>query len=142
MQPKLIATLVFASLVGLPLSAAAADKGGGIGPGAGDKAGAGAVPSDSAPKAGGMRSEAPKGPGGTLPESKGDLPAPKGAGALNFNRLDRNNDGFISSDEAKGSDVNAARFKELDKDGDGKISREEAGGQMPGTPGGVSGTKR
>jgi hypothetical protein len=31
MQPKLIATLVFAALVGLPLGAAAADKGGGPG---------------------------------------------------------------------------------------------------------------
>jgi hypothetical protein len=134
MQPKLIATLVFAALVGLPLGAAAADKGGGpsAAPGKSD------VP--TSPPAG-MKSDAPRA-GGSPSELKADQPAPKGAGALNFNRLDRNNDGFISADEAKSGDLTGDRFKELDKDGDGKISREEAGGQMPGTPGGLSGTKK
>jgi EF hand domain-containing protein len=143
MRPKLITTLVFAALVGLPLSAAAADKSGGPGISGGSPGKAADMPRErgSSP---GMGAEAPKGPGatGAEPETKADRGTPKGTGAMNFNRLDRNNDGFISADEAKGGDMNAARFKELDKDGDGRISREEAGGQLPGTPGGVSDTKR
>ena len=42
-----------------------------------------------------------------------------------FQRLDRNNDGFVSRDEAKDASELQGRFVELDKDNDGKISRAE-----------------
>lgn len=132
MQPKLLTAFVLAALASMPLGAAAADKGGG-----GGHSGPGMSDSPS-----GMRSEAPKAPGGSAPATKADQSAPKGEGAFNFNRLDQNRDGVISSEEAKAGNLSASRIKELDKDGDGKISREEAGGQLPGTPGGVSDTKR
>ena len=42
-----------------------------------------------------------------------------------FNKLDKNNDGYISMQEAKGNPTLAKKFKEADKDGDGKLSRTE-----------------
>jgi Ca2+-binding EF-hand superfamily protein len=41
-----------------------------------------------------------------------------------FKSLDKNNDGFISKEEAKGS-AHEADFAKLDKNGDGKLSRAE-----------------
>jgi hypothetical protein len=41
-----------------------------------------------------------------------------------FKALDKNNDGFISREEAKGS-PHEKEFDKLDKNGDGKLSREE-----------------
>jgi hypothetical protein len=41
-----------------------------------------------------------------------------------FKALDKNNDGFISREEAKGS-PHEKDFDKLDKNGDGKLSREE-----------------
>lgn len=46
-----------------------------------------------------------------------------GAEAM-FVSMDKNNDGFISKEEATGT-PHAAQFATLDKDGDGKLSREE-----------------
>src|SRR5688500_2192408 len=46
-----------------------------------------------------------------------------GAEAM-FVSMDKNGDGFISKDEAKGS-PHAAEFASLDKNGDGKLSRDE-----------------
>lgn len=48
-----------------------------------------------------------------------------GRSAALFDRLDRNNDGFISRDEAKDATELQGRFAELDKDNDGKISASE-----------------
>ena len=46
------------------------------------------------------------------------------AGAAGFSALDRNNDGYISREEAR--DVTwTNRFSELDKDNDGRISQSE-----------------
>ena len=42
-----------------------------------------------------------------------------------FERLDRNNDGFVTRDEARDATELQGRFAELDKDNDGKISRAE-----------------
>ena len=41
-----------------------------------------------------------------------------------FKSMDKNGDGFISKDEAKGT-PHAADFASLDKNGDGKLSPEE-----------------
>jgi hypothetical protein len=40
-------------------------------------------------------------------------------------RLDRNNDGFVTRDEARDATELQGRFAELDKDNDGKISAAE-----------------
>ena len=42
-----------------------------------------------------------------------------------FGRLDRNNDGFVTRDEAKDATELQGRFAELDKNNDGKISEAE-----------------
>ena len=41
-----------------------------------------------------------------------------------FDALDKNNDGYISKEEAKGT-PHDKDFAKLDKNGDGKLSREE-----------------
>ena len=46
-----------------------------------------------------------------------------GASAM-FTSMDKNGDGFISKDEAKGT-PHAADFASLDKNGDGKLSKDE-----------------
>ena len=46
-------------------------------------------------------------------------------GAEAFQELDKNKDGFLSKEEAKGS-AYEKDFDKLDRDGDGKLSREEA----------------
>ncbi len=43
----------------------------------------------------------------------------------NFDRLDRNGDGYISRDEAKDAAELQTRFSELDRNNDDKLSREE-----------------
>ena len=45
-----------------------------------------------------------------------------------FERLDRNDDGFVTRDEARDATELQGRFAELDKDNDGKISRSEMRG--------------
>jgi len=47
-----------------------------------------------------------------------------GGAAAMFKSMDKNGDGFISKDEAKGT-PHAADFASLDKNGDGKLSPEE-----------------
>ena len=47
-----------------------------------------------------------------------------GGAAAMFKSMDKNGDGFISKDEAKGT-PHAADFASLDKNGDGKLSAEE-----------------
>jgi hypothetical protein len=42
-------------------------------------------------------------------------------------QLDRDNDGYVSREEAKTSSEVSRRFKDLDKDGDGKLSTKELG---------------
>ena len=50
-----------------------------------------------------------------------------GGAAAMFKSMDKNGDGFISKDEAKGT-PHAADFASLDKNGDGKLSPEEHAG--------------
>src|SRR5688500_12756799 len=63
-----------------------------------------------------------------------------GAEAM-FKSLDKNGDGYISKDEAKGT-PHEKDFARLDKNGDGKLSREEhaaaPGHKGPGTGGSSS----
>jgi hypothetical protein len=47
-----------------------------------------------------------------------------GATAGGFSAMDRNNDGYISRDEAREATWNS-RFSELDKDNDGRLSQSE-----------------
>jgi hypothetical protein len=47
-----------------------------------------------------------------------------GATAGGFAAMDRNNDGYISRDEARAAPWNT-RFSELDKDNDGRVSQSE-----------------
>ena len=42
-----------------------------------------------------------------------------------FNKLDKDNDGYLSRSEAAGNPNLAKKFKEADKNGDGKLSRTE-----------------
>jgi len=42
-----------------------------------------------------------------------------------FNKLDRNNDGYLSRAEAAKNPYLAKNFKQADKNGDGKLSRTE-----------------
>ena len=42
-----------------------------------------------------------------------------------FNKLDKNNDGYLSRSEAAANPTLAKKFKEADKNGDGKLSRTE-----------------
>ena len=66
---------------------------------------------------GSSSSSSSSGGGGTSASSSSD-PAPM------FKQLDKNQDGFISREEAQGSPHEQA-FSELDKNGDGKLSAEE-----------------
>jgi EF hand domain-containing protein len=43
----------------------------------------------------------------------------------NFDRLDKNHDGYVSRDEAKDAAELNTRFSELDRNNDGKLSRDE-----------------
>jgi hypothetical protein len=66
--------------------------------------------------------------GGRGPQPKDTNPASPGAGATaatgGFSAIDRNNDGYISRDEAR--DVPwSNRFSEMDKDNDGRLSLGE-----------------
>jgi hypothetical protein len=60
-----------------------------------------------------------------------------GAEAM-FKSMDKNGDGFISKDEAKGS-PHEAEFAALDKNGDGKLSRSEHAASPGHATGGKSG---
>jgi EF hand len=78
-------------------------------------------------------------------------PSAAGASAGGFSAMDRNNDGYISRDEARDATWNS-RFSELDKDNDGRLSQSEhdamhgaAGAtsrdaQSPSTTGGMGGS--
>jgi Ca2+-binding EF-hand superfamily protein len=53
------------------------------------------------------------------------LAADKAKSDPGFNKLDANNDGYITRSEAAKNSYLAKRFKEADKNGDGKLSRTE-----------------
>jgi hypothetical protein len=59
-------------------------------------------------------------------DAKDSNPAAPAAGATagGFSAMDRNNDGYISRDEARDATWNS-RFSELDKDNDGRLSQSE-----------------
>jgi Ca2+-binding EF-hand superfamily protein len=53
--------------------------------------------------------------------------------------MDRNNDGYISREEARDATWNT-RFSELDKDNDGRISQSEFDAMGSSTTGGMGGS--
>ena len=63
---------------------------------------------------------------GRGPEAKDTNPPAASAGATagGFSALDRNNDGYISRDEARDAEW-SNRFSEMDKDNDGRLSLGE-----------------
>jgi len=68
-------------------------------------------------------------PGRTTTDPKDSNPAAPAASSARgatsgFGAADRNNDGYISRDEAKDATWNS-RFSELDKDNDGRLSQSE-----------------
>jgi hypothetical protein len=48
--------------------------------------------------------------------------------SMNFERLDKNSDGYVSRDEARGNKNLESSFKNLDRNNDGKLSRSELDG--------------
>lgn len=79
-------------------------------------------------------------------EPKDTNPAAPSAGATagSFATMDRNNDGYISRDEARDAAWNN-RFSELDKDNDGRLSQSEFSalqGAAGSTTGGKPGEKK
>jgi EF hand domain-containing protein len=58
----------------------------------------------------------------------------------NFDRLDKNHDGFVSRDEANDASELNTRFSELDRNNDGKLSREEYNAVNSGASRGATGT--
>ena len=71
---------------------------------------------------------------------KSETGAAAGAGAHGgFSTMDRNNDGYISREEAREATWNN-RFSELDKDNDGRISQSEFNAMGSSTTGGMGGS--
>ena len=96
MQPKYLFTTLVATAFAFPLSASA-----NTGKTSSDK-------SASAPPA----------------QTASANPSNDGGAEAMFKSMDKNGDGFISKEEAKGS-AHEAEFAKLDKNGDGKLSRDE-----------------
>jgi hypothetical protein len=61
--------------------------------------------------------------------------------SMNFERLDKNSDGYVSRDEARGNKNLESGFKGLDKNNDGKLSRSELGGSSSVGSGTGAGTR-
>jgi hypothetical protein len=77
---------------------------------------------------------------GIQPKSAGE----KAGGADAFKSLDKDGDGYISKEEAKGT-PHEKEFAKLDKNDDGKLSREEhaaAPGEGPSSSGSSAGGPR
>lgn len=92
------------------------------------QSGSGTVqPKDSNPAA------QPKAFGGGVDRSGAGASAPGG-----FSSMDRNNDGYLSRDEAKDATWNN-RFSELDKDNDGRLSQSEFDALGAGAAGATAG---
>jgi len=62
---------------------------------------------------------------GTMESDKMNSGSGASRRSSNFDRLDRNRDGYLSRDEAKDAEELQTRFSELDVNNDDKLSREE-----------------
>lgn len=116
MKPMTLIAISIAALFAVPLAALAA----------GDKASSGSSGSSAtqAQSAGGSPSASgSSSAGGSSGSSSGATKSDGGAEAM-FKALDKNQDGYISKEEAKGT-PHDKDFSTLDKDHDGKLSREE-----------------
>jgi hypothetical protein len=60
---------------------------------------------------------------------------------MNFERLDKNSDGYVSREEAKGNKSLESSFKGLDKNNDGKLSRSELDASSAVGSGGAAGAQ-
>jgi hypothetical protein len=63
-----------------------------------------------------------------------------GMAPTDLTQLDKNNDGYVSREEASGESALNSRFSELDKDSDGRISRSEWEGMQGSSATGSSGS--
>ena len=72
--------------------------------------------------------------------SGGEHSASGRSASRDFERLDKNHDGYISRDEAKDASELNTRFTELDANNDGKLSREEYNGVNAGARGATGST--
>ena len=84
----------------------------------------GRTPPGARPSPGSIEDQSEKKAPGTGTSATGRT---AGSAAL-FDRLDKNQDGFVTRDEARDATELQGRFAELDKDNDGKISRAEMRG--------------
>jgi hypothetical protein len=75
-------------------------------------------------------------PGGDMPGAMPGGPGgANGAGGGAFEKLDKNKDGIVSKDEAKGDSGVKKNFSKWDTNKDGKLSKAEyEAGQAGGTP--------
>jgi len=74
--------------------------------------------------------------------TRGSSAAPeKRTSTMNFERLDKNSDGYVSREEAKGNKSLESSFKGLDKNNDGKLSRSELDASSAVGSGGAAGAQ-
>lgn len=73
----------------------------------------------------------------TMPGSMGNRDRASRSAAGTYHPLDKNRDGYISRDEARGSEW-SSRFDSMDKDRDGRLSASEMGADVTGAAGGVT----
>src|ERR671936_2402757 len=93
---------------------------------AGDKASSGSSGGTSASQSSGSSGSATGASGSASSGKSGPAASGKSASGAEamFKALDKNNDGFLTRDEVKGT-PHEKDFAKLDKNGDGKLSREE-----------------
>lgn len=65
----------------------------------------------------------------------------KRTSSMNFERLDKNSDGYVSLEEARGNKSLESSFRGLDKNNDGKLSRSELNASSAVGSGGAAGAQ-
>ena len=118
---KTLIAVAAVSVFALPVTASAGSDNIVVAQGGGGGGGGGADGPDMANRRPGTTSSQP----GTMDSDKVNAGSGASGRRGNFDRLDRNRDGYISRDEANDAPELQTRFSELDTNNDGKLSREE-----------------